>query len=469
MKLELSMLISDWLIFILFFLVIFGVYSIRNQAQITSTWKKVFTRPLSMIACVVLVFYIIVALLDSVHFKVTESDSNGSHAKSIQQKSLLDFMISPLGFEDEKTYSSPFGSFSFVKSLVTQEDGTEKRAYAPLKHAAVGLTKGTSKTGDIIFRLLKGCLWGIFISLLLIQFILFLLSKGKVKSFFRKNKMIWNQESSVKWFHACVTFICVLVVVSCIYQVSRNYHVFGTSQIGQDVLYEAIKSIRTGLLIGTLTTLFMLPFSLFLGTVAGYFGGKVDDLISYLYTTVSSVPSVLLISASVLVLQVYLSSHSHLFSTLEQRSDARLLMLCLVLGLTSWAHLCRLLRGETLKLRELNYIRAAKSLGVRSFPIIWNHIIPNIMHIVLITIVLDFSGLILAEAVLSYVGVGVDPTTMSWGNMINSSRLELARQPAVWWPLLAALVFMFVLILSANIFSDAVRDAFDPKLKDEVK
>ena len=89
---------------------------------------------------------------------------------------------------------------------------------------------------------------------------------------------------------------------------------------------------------------------------------------------------------------------------------------------------------------------------------------PNIMHIVLITIVLDFSGLVLAEAVLSYVGVGVDPTTMSWGNMINSSRLELAREPVVWWPLLAALSFMFVLVLSANLFADKVRDAFDPKV-----
>ena len=167
-------------------------------------------------------------------------------------------------------------------------------------------------------------------------------------------------------------------------------------------------------------------------------------------------------------MQVYISSNSDIFATLEQRSDARLLLLCLVLGLTSWAHLCRLLRGETLKIRELAYIRAAKSLGTSSLSIISKHIIPNIMHIVLITIVIDFSGLVLAEAILSYVGVGVDPTTFSWGNMINSSRLELARQPVVWWPLMASLTFMFILILSANIFSDAVRDAFDPKLKDNL-
>ena len=92
------------------------------------------------------------------------------------------------------------------------------------------------------------------------------------------------------------------------------------------------------------------------------------------------------------------------------------------------------------------------------------HILPNVMHIILITVVLDFSALVLTEAVLSYVGVGVDPTTLSWGNMINSARLELAREPLVWWPLVAAFVFMFTLVLAANLFADTVRDAFDPRI-----
>ena len=87
------------------------------------------------------------------------------------------------------------------------------------------------------------------------------------------------------------------------------------------------------------------------------------------------------------------------------------------------------------------------------------------MHIVLISVVLDFSGLVLAEAVLSYVGVGVDPTMNSWGNMINAARLEMAREPIVWWSLLSAFILMFVLVLSANLFSDVVRDAFDPRLR----
>jgi peptide/nickel transport system permease protein len=113
----------------------------------------------------------------------------------------------------------------------------------------------------------------------------------------------------------------------------------------------------------------------------------------------------------------------------------------------------------------MEYVQASQALGVNHFKILQKHIVPNIMHIVLITVVLDFSGLVLAEAVLAYVGVGVDPSMESWGNMINAARLELARDPIVWWNLAAAFVLMFGLVLSANLFADSVRDAFDPRLR----
>jgi len=243
----------------------------------------------------------------------------------------------------------------------------------------------------------------------------------------------------------------------------KHFHFFGTDKVGQDVFYQTIKSIRTGLVIGTLTTLIMLPFAILLGIMAGYFGGWIDDVIQYIYTTLSSIPGVLLIAAAILSLQVFISNRPEFFTTLAARADARLLALCLILGVTSWTGLCRMLRGETLKLREVDYIQAARALGVKHFRIIVRHILPNVMHIVLIAVVIDFSSLVLAEAVLSYVGVGVDPTSLSWGNMINSARLELAREPIVWWPLLAAFIFMFTLVLFANLFADKVRDAFDPR------
>jgi len=165
------------------------------------------------------------------------------------------------------------------------------------------------------------------------------------------------------------------------------------------------------------------------------------------------------------MLQVLMDKHAGMFETVQQRADAKLLVLCLILGVTSWTGLCRLLRGESMKLREMEYIQAAQAFGVSGFRIITRHILPNVMHIVLITVVIDFSGLVLAEAVLSYVGVGVDPTMISFGTMINSARLEMAREPMVWWSLAAAFVFMLMLVLSANLFADAVRDAFDPRIR----
>jgi peptide/nickel transport system permease protein len=162
---------------------------------------------------------------------------------------------------------------------------------------------------------------------------------------------------------------------------------------------------------------------------------------------------------------VFIQNHPEWFETVYDHSDMRLLALCAVLGITSWTTLCRLLRGETLKLREMDYILAATAFGVRNMRIITRHILPNVMHIVLIIVVLDFSNLVLAESVLSYIGVGVDQSTISWGNMINNARMELAREPVVWWTLFAAFIMMFLLVLAANLFADAVRDAFDPRLK----
>ncbi|MEY4591332.1 MAG: hypothetical protein RIR18_227 [Pseudomonadota bacterium] len=240
-------------------------------------------------------------------------------------------------------------------------------------------------------------------------------------------------------------------------------HWLGTDKVGQDVLYQVLKSIRTALIIGLVTTLVTLPLSVILGIVAGYFRGWVDDVIQYIYTVLNAIPSVLLIAASVLMMQVVIDTHPQWFSTAAERADVRLLALCFILGMTSWTGLCRLLRGETLKLRELEYIQAARAAGVGHARILLRHVLPNVMHIVVIALVMDFSSLVLAEAVLSYVGIGVDPSMTSFGTMINSARLELGREPVVWWSLTAAFVFMLLMVLAANLLADAVRDAFDPR------
>jgi peptide/nickel transport system permease protein len=226
-------------------------------------------------------------------------------------------------------------------------------------------------------------------------------------------------------------------------------HLLGTDKVGSDVLYRALKGIRTGLIIGGFTTLIAVPFAIFFGVIAGYFGGWIDDAVQYIYATLDSIPSILLIVAFMLLF------------------GQGLFNLCLIMGIRSWTGLCRILRGETLKLRELEYIQASEAFGVHRGLIILKHLVPNLMHIVLISTILRFSGLVLAEALLSYLQIGVEPTTGSWGNMINTARLELARDPIVWWNLAAAFAFMFGLVLPANLFGDAVRDALDPRLRTE--
>ena len=275
--------------------------------------------------------------------------------------------------------------------------------------------------------------------------------------------IVRGASGGVNWRALLVTASALIVLVGPVVVLSAHYHVLGTSKIGQSVLYLSLKSIRTSLVIGTLTTLVLMPFAVLLGIAAGYFKGWVDDLIQYVYTTIESIPSVLLIAAGVLLIQVYMETRPGLFETSAQRADFRLLMLCVILGLANWTGLCRLLRGEALKLRELEYVQAAHAFGVSHWRIIVRHLAPNMLHIVLISAVMGFSGLVLAEAVLSYVGVGVDPSMISFGTMINDARLEMAREPMVWWSLAAAFAFMLALVLAANLFADAVRDAFDPR------
>lgn len=463
MKLHLAMLVTDWLIYALAFVALIFFIYMRRLPHLRDPWRRVLHSRTGMVAAVILAFYVVVGLADSIHFQV----SYPSAAYSVPQtKSLIDIVLANIVDHDEKTYSAPFATHAFSKSVVKNAAGEEVRGYARLRHAGSHLKNPMDRNADVVWRILLGLAEGLVTGILILIFMIWMLAKWHKERYRSMFVKIAKGRTYVAWREIMVTFMLVWMFIWAITQVMYFYHIFGTDKVGRDVFYASIKSIRTGLLIGTLTTVFMLPFALILGMMAGYFGGWIDDIIQYIYTTLSSIPGVLLISAVILVMQVYIGTHPNLFPTLIQRADARLLALCMILGITSWASLCRLLRAETLKLRELEFVQAAKVLGVGRLRTIFRHIMPNVMHIVLITIVLDFSMLVLAEAVLSYVGVGVDPTTFSWGNMINTSRLELAREPIVWWPLCSALIFMFLLVLSANLFSDAVRDALDPRIRE---
>jgi len=437
---------TDALIFMLILIMLALTFYLREKDHIKRPLQTIVASKIGMASLVILLFFVLIGLLDSIHFKPANDKSN-------EIISLLDYWATPLREHGEKTYSAPFAATLYSKEMIILTDGSTLWGYPRLQFGGIHLTDPeTQRIPDILQKAFYGLAQGVGLTGILIFLIRLLLVK-------RNKCLMLSPTAKTVWM---MVFFFVSMTYALIY-LSAYYHVLGTDKVGEDVFYQAVKSIRTGLVIGTLTTLIMLPMSIVFGILAGFFRGWVDDVIQYIYTTLNSIPGVLLIAASILMVQVYMANHEQDFTSVVVRADMRLLFLCMILGVTSWTGLCRLLRAETLKLREMEYVQAAQALGVTQVMILVRHILPNVMHIVLISVVLDFSSLVLAEAVLSYINIGVDPTTYSWGNMINGARLEMAREPIVWWSLTAAFVFMFALVLAANLFADVVQDAFDPR------
>ena len=428
---------SDYVVYAALLMLIIYSYRVSRDTHLYLIWRSILLRPIAAVAAIILIFFVLIASLDSIHLKQQQT------AELYQQHSVLDQITYPMSMSNEKTYSAPMAHhlYSPVSKLTANGVILQVR---PLLSINADLSESELSRliiNSCLSNLLKMGLIGVVLSILLTNL----------------------KCPNATRFSVLITVLALYYMSSLALDLSQHFHVMGTDKVGRDVLYQAIKSIRTGLLIGTLTTMVMLPFALVLGLLAGYFSGIVDDVIQYFYTTISSVPGVLLIAASMLSIEVAISHHAELFSSSLVRADVQLIVLCCILGIASWTSLCRLLRAETFKLRQMDYIKASRAQGASHSWILRRHILPNVMHVVLITLALDFSGLVLAEAVLSYIGIGVHPMTHSWGNMINMARLELAREPIVWWPLVSSFLFMFFLVLAANLFADAMRDGFDPR------
>lgn len=461
------LLLTDRLAWLLVVVVTTLLLWARRQPHLRASAAQIGSRPVPVAALVVLLCYVVVGLADSLHFHpaVTAPDDDAPRY-SAEVLSVLDLVLEPLRENTEKTYSAPLALHAHSKETLTGPDGTEYRDYPRLEHGGAHLESADQHVRDVAMRSLGGALAGIGATAVAVLAWLWLHRPLRPQQAPARLLRLLRGHSPYAARSALLTLAAVGAVIGALWALAPNYHVLGTDKVGLDVLYLSLKSIRTGLLIGSLTLAVMIPLALLFGIAAGYFGGWIDDAIQYVYTTLTSIPGVLLIAAAVLSLDLWMETRgAGAFSTLSERADLRLLALCLILGATGWVGLCRLLRGEALKLRELEYVQASICSGLGHARILSRHLLPNVMHIVLITAVIDFSGLVLAEAVLSYVGIGVDPAMISWGNMINAARLELARDPVVWWSLLAAFVFMFGLVLAANLFADAVRDALDPRLR----
>lgn len=224
-------------------------------------------------------------------------------------------------------------------------------------------------------------------------------------------------------------------------------HPFGTDVLGRDILARAVHGTATALSVGLVASGISLVIGLSLGAIAGYYGGKIDAAVVWLYTTIDSIPYILLIPSLTFVL------------------GRGLINVYIALGVTSWVTLCRLIRGEFMKHKDRDYVMAANVMGASDARKIFRHIMPNVTHIAFVQFGLGFVSAIKLEVILSYLGVGVDTSTPSWGIMIDDAKLELARP--FWGNLMAATIFMFGLILSFNLFNDALRESLDPKLKNK--
>lgn len=225
----------------------------------------------------------------------------------------------------------------------------------------------------------------------------------------------------------------------------------GTDAQGRSIFFRGVYSIKVAIQIGVVTALVSVLIGAVLGSAAGYFGGWVDSVIVWLYTTFSSIPNLVLL---VVIAYAFTASGSEAKDTL--------LPVYIAFCATFWIGTCRVVRGETMKLKQLEYVQAARTAGFGSLRVLFRHVLPNTSHLLLINFSLLLIGAIKSEVILSYLGLGVK-SQPSWGVMIRDAGNNGDVMTGFFWQIGTATVFMFVLVLAFNILSDALQDAFDPK------
>ncbi|MHC4841081.1 MAG: ABC transporter permease [Planctomycetota bacterium] len=233
---------------------------------------------------------------------------------------------------------------------------------------------------------------------------------------------------------------------------------------GKPIQYKLLRGLRLAFVIGLIPTLISSIIAVVMGLTAGYFGKWIDDAIIYLISTLASIPLLLLLLAFIQAVagweefQDWIAEYGA-----DDKAWRNLILVLVVIGLTTWIGLSRLVRAEVIKHKNREYVHAARALGYGTPRILFKHILPNVFHLVIITFTLGFVGAIGLEVFLSYVGIGVESSLPTWGQMITGGRLELQRD--VWWPLTFATVALFIVSLAFSLFGDALRDALDPKLR----
>ena len=220
-------------------------------------------------------------------------------------------------------------------------------------------------------------------------------------------------------------------------------------------MLKALYSTRIAFQIGFVVAIAAVIVGTLLGAAAGFYGGWVDYIVMYVVSMLSSVPSLVLLGVL-----VYMFQGSEWFDNPAERPGLALVPVYAAMGMTFWVSTCRVIRGEVMKIKSLEYVQAATAIGFGRLYVLFRHVIPNTAHLMFINFALLFIGAIKSEVILSFLGLGVKGQP-SWGIMISQGKDDVAT--LFFWEVGAASVFMFGLVLAFNILTDALQDAFDPR------
>lgn len=230
--------------------------------------------------------------------------------------------------------------------------------------------------------------------------------------------------------------------------ITKTYRL-GTDNYGRDILSRLLFGVRVSLSVGLVAVFISLTIGIFMGSVAGFYRGKIDNIIMWLINVVWSIPTILLAMS----IRFAIGNKINPF-----------LAIFIAVGLSMWVEVARIVRGQVLSVREMEYVQAARSLGYTNTRIIIKHILPNIIGPIMVIAASDFASAILIEAGLSFVGIGVQPPTPSWGSMLNDHRAYLLTPDKAFLALAPGICIM-VMVLAFNLLGNGLRDAFDVKGK----
>lgn len=239
--------------------------------------------------------------------------------------------------------------------------------------------------------------------------------------------------------------------------IPSSTHWMGTDSTGRDGFNRIVYGGQISLIIGLLAVVISVSMGTVLGGVSAYYGGWVDAILMRFTEAMLSIPQLFLL----IVLGKFLGRDVQTIKLFGLSFSGSVGIVILVIGLTSWMYLARIVRANVLSLKEMDYIAAAKSLGASNFRIFFSHLVPNTLGIIIVSATLGLAGAILQEAYVSFLGLGVQPPTASWGNMLTSAQSFI--QKGAWWMWVFPSLFIVFTILCINLLGDGLRDAFDPR------